>query len=1214
MSDPADLPTTALAAEDATTLRLDTDALAALAADAKTIAVTAPAQVSVNLERTGDMIGRYKLDNVLGEGGFGVVWRAEQSEPIHREVALKVIKPGMDSREIIARFEAERQALALMDHPNIAGVLDAGTTDNGRPFFVMELVKGVPITDYCDAHQLTIRQRLELFIPVCQAVQHAHQKAILHRDLKPSNILVTEVDGKPVPKVIDFGIAKALHATSEPALHATLAQTLAGMVIGTPQYMSPEQAGSMPDVDTRSDIYTLGVILYELLVGETPLSREQMKRAALDEVLRLVRESEPRRPSSKFTPATELTRTTATLRHTDSKKLGHALRGDLDWIMLKALEKDRSRRYDTANDFALDLRRHLDDEPVSAGPPSAGYRLRKLVRRNKLTFGATLAILVTLIAGVTVSTWQAMRATRAESETEAKNTVLKRQLEEAARTDRLSANDLIEQGRGPDGLAHLARAQTYKPDTVLGPDRAMLALNDWRFPLPRAVCQGHEGSVRSVQFSSDGQRIVTASDDKTARVWESTSGKLLTTLAHGDRVNSAQFSPDGLLIVTASHDKTARVWESGSGKLLATLAHGDQVNSAQFSPDGLRIVTAAGSIHLTSKDNTARVWEGASGKLLATLSHESGVHSAQFSPDGLRIVTAAGSGVTTAPKDNTARVWESGTGKLLATLGHEGSVNSAQFSPDGLRIVTAAGSLTGGMTARICESGSGKLLVTLSHANVVWSAQFSPDGLRIVTTSRDNTVRVWESASGKLLVTLSHLDLAKSAHFSPDGQRIVTTSIDNTARVWESASGELLATLGHEGSVNSAQFSSDGQRIVTASNDKTARVWGSASSKLLADLQGHQGFINSVQFSPDCQCIVTASHDKTARVWESGSGKLLATLRHADSVSSAQFSPDGERIVTASNDKTARMWESTSGKLLTTLGHKSSVNSAQFSPDGLRIVTSSHDKTARVWESGSGKLLATLAHGDQVNRAQFSPDGLRIVTAAGSRIIASKDNTARVWESANGKLLATLGHERGVNSAQFSPDGLCIVTASHDKTARVWESGSGKLLATLGHESSVNSAQFSPDGLRIVTAMSLGKAARVWESGSGKLLFTLGRESYINSAQYSSDSLRIVTNISGFSVWVWELLGTSAPPPPWFADFLRLMAQRKFNDDGELVIMPVAEVLALRVKIGSIVATERSRYAAIARCHLTPADKRPPRPGINNADTLPSKSKQQERR
>ena len=205
MSDPADLPTTALAAEDATTLRLDTDALAALAADAKTIAVTAPAQVSVNLERTGDMIGRYKLDNVLGEGGFGVVWRAEQSEPIHREVALKVIKPGMDSREIIARFEAERQALALMDHPNIAGVLDAGTTDNGRPFFVMELVKGVPITDYCDAHQLTIRQRLELFIPVCQAVQHAHQKAILHRDLKPSNILLGPDDQ---PRVTDFGLAK----------------------------------------------------------------------------------------------------------------------------------------------------------------------------------------------------------------------------------------------------------------------------------------------------------------------------------------------------------------------------------------------------------------------------------------------------------------------------------------------------------------------------------------------------------------------------------------------------------------------------------------------------------------------------------------------------------------------------------------------------------------------------------------------------------------------------------------------------------------------------------------------------------------------------------------------------------------------------------------------------------------------------------------------
>ncbi len=392
----------------------DTSGVAAFDPLAPTMIFSRPVMPVISTEKIGDSIGRYKLLAELGVGGFGIVWRAEQHEPIHREVALKVIKPGMDSREIIARFEAERQALALMDHPNIAGVLDAGATDNGRPYFVMELVKGVPITDYCDEHKLTIRQRLELFIPVCQAVQHAHQKAILHRDLKPSNILIAEMDGKAVPKVIDFGIAKALGTSAEAALQATLARTVEGMVVGTPQYMSPEQAGSGPDMDTRSDIYTLGVILYELLVGNTPLPREQLKKAAFDEVFRLIREAEPVRPSSCVIPITNLVRETSIARGTEPGKLTRALRGDLDWITLKALEKDRERRYESAAAFAQDIERHLKNEPVEAGPPSAIYRLRKLVQRNRLAFGAAAAILVLLIAGIGVSTWQAVRAIRAE--------------------------------------------------------------------------------------------------------------------------------------------------------------------------------------------------------------------------------------------------------------------------------------------------------------------------------------------------------------------------------------------------------------------------------------------------------------------------------------------------------------------------------------------------------------------------------------------------------------------------------------------------------------------------------------------------------------------------------------------------------------------------------------------------------------------------------
>ncbi len=364
------------------------------------------------VEQAGVVVGRYRLIEKLGEGGFGAVWRAEQSEPIKREVALKLIKAGMDSAEIIARFEAERQALALMEHPNIAGVLDAGTTENGRPFFVMELVRGEPITKFADARKLTVRERLELFIPVCHAVQHAHQKAILHRDLKPGNILVSEVDGKPVPKVIDFGIAKALGTGGADGhtLCAGVTLTQAGMVIGTPQYMSPEQAGAKADLDTRSDIYTLGAILYELLTGTTPLSGEQLKQAAFDEILRLIREADPKRPSSRLIPATDAVRVTSAARSTEPARLARTLRGDLDWITLKSLEKDRERRYGSAAALAADIARHLTSEPVEAGPPSALYRFRKFAKRNRLALTSAAVVVVAMVGATIVSLWQMRRA------------------------------------------------------------------------------------------------------------------------------------------------------------------------------------------------------------------------------------------------------------------------------------------------------------------------------------------------------------------------------------------------------------------------------------------------------------------------------------------------------------------------------------------------------------------------------------------------------------------------------------------------------------------------------------------------------------------------------------------------------------------------------------------------------------------------------------
>ncbi len=367
-------------------------------------------------ETAGNVIGRYKLLQAIGEGGFGSVWMAEQLEPVRRKVALKIIKLGMDSKQVVARFEAERQALARMDHPNIAKVLDGGVTDNGRPFFVMELVRGVPITEYCDAAKLPARERLELFTLVCHAVQHAHQKGIIHRDIKPSNVLVTLHDGRPVPMVIDFGIAKATSGSlTEKTLFTEFRQFL-----GTPEYMSPEQAEiSGLDVDTRADIYSLGVLLYELLTGTTPLDPGTLRSAAYDEILRMIREVEPQRPSTRVSTLGERRLVVASARATEPNGLQRLMRGDLDWIVMKALEKERTRRYESATSFADDVQRYLAHEPVVARPPSRVYKLAKFMRRNRVVVGAAALVVFALIAGSAAATIGLVRAERGRKDARA---------------------------------------------------------------------------------------------------------------------------------------------------------------------------------------------------------------------------------------------------------------------------------------------------------------------------------------------------------------------------------------------------------------------------------------------------------------------------------------------------------------------------------------------------------------------------------------------------------------------------------------------------------------------------------------------------------------------------------------------------------------------------------------------------------------------------
>ena len=440
-------------------------------------AATSGSEVSPLAEHPGTRIGPYKLLQRIGEGGGGVVYMAEQEKPVRRRVALKVIKPGMDTRSVIARFEAERQALALMDHLNIARVLDAGTTGTGRPYFVMELVRGVKLTDYCDQNNLDTPRRLELFIQICHAIQHAHQKGIIHRDIKPSNVLVTLHDGVPVPKVIDFGIAKAI----EGRLTDKTLFTAYEQIIGTPAYMSPEQAEmSGLDIDTRSDIYSLGVLLYELLTGRTPFDGKELLKSGLDQMRRTLREKEPQRPSTMLTTmqGTELT-ATALHRHAEPPKLISLLRGDLDWIVMKALEKDRTRRYETANGLAMDLRRYLSHEPVVARPPSRRYKFQKLVRRNQVVFAAIGAVTAILLMALGVSTRLFLMERKARQRAVIAEQQQDRLRQEAETREKITQATVLISQEKFDEAEKLAREITFAQPTVEG-SAVLRSLGEWR--------------------------------------------------------------------------------------------------------------------------------------------------------------------------------------------------------------------------------------------------------------------------------------------------------------------------------------------------------------------------------------------------------------------------------------------------------------------------------------------------------------------------------------------------------------------------------------------------------------------------------------------------------------------------------------------------------------------------------------------------------------
>jgi serine/threonine protein kinase/WD40 repeat protein len=1043
---------------------------------------------TAHTETPGTVIGPYKLLEQIGEGGFGVVYLAEQTHPVRRRVALKVLKPGMDSRQVIARFEAERQALALMDHPNIARVFDGGTTDGtggcGRPYFVMEMVKGVAITRYCDEHKLTPRQRLELFLPVCQAVQHAHQKGIIHRDLKPSNVLVTRHDTTPVVKVIDFGVAKALgHELTDKTLYTGITQ-----LIGTPLYMSPEQAGmSDLDVDTRSDIYSLGVLLYELLTGTTPFDKDRFQRAAYDEIRRIIREEEPPRPSTRLSdlrtatavpangdtlsPPTTLA-TVSALRQTEPEKLTRLVRGELDWIAMKCLEKDRGRRYETANALAQDVDRYLHDQPVQACPPSATYRFRKFARRNRgLLVPAGLAALA-LILGTVVSIWQAVRATDARNATN-EQLRLTQQAEDVA-TQRLYRS-LVSQahasrlsrrvGQRYEALetlaeaARMARTMNLPEEdflTLRNEAIACLALPDlkvvkewdgfpsgtWRVVfdgrLERYARTDRQGTVgvRRVaddaelyrlsgmgpgeswtKFSPDGQYLVRGRL-QLFELWKLTGPepeRLLTeaSTAVGFSLDSGQFAhakPDGAIVLT----------ELPTGRPIKTLAAGPRATAGlTFHPTRRQIAVGhAGGVQVRDLET---------GRVLAELPQpvEGGSESLAWHPDANSLAVVG--------RDRVVRIWDLASGK--ATVRLEGFKNdgiAAGYNHSGNLLATCGwdGHL------RLWDPRTGRLV----FQSPIWSDRilFSPDDRLLALANDGNSIRIRELAPDACYRTLVRgpavgVTTYFNATTRSDG-RLLAVGTVNGADLWDLQTGQYLGTIPMGSNISIAHYEPSGALLVNGrtgfyrwpirANPDANGPWPIGPPEKLP-VPGSDCIVAE---SPDGRVLAVADHTGGLVLHADRPDRPVVLEPHADAVY-ITVSPDGRLVATGShNGKNVKIWNARTGELEHVLPMEWP-SWVAFSPDGKWLGTNGGG--CRLW-AVDGWRPGPIIGGDHF---AFSPDGslLAVETGLGAIRLVNPDT---------GKEYARLEDPNQDRAGiSFTPDGSQIVTTSTNDSmgVHVWD-------------------------------------------------------------------------------------------------------------------------------------------------------------------------------
>jgi len=1072
-----------------------------------------PAMVAAVSEAPGDRIGRYKLLEKIGEGGCGVVYMAEQAEPIRRRVALKVIKLGMDTKQVVTRFEAERHALALMDHPNIARVLDGGATDTGRPFFVMELVRGIRITDYCDQNNVSTPERLDLFTQVCRAIQHAHQKGVIHRDIKPSNILVTVNDGVPTPKVIDFGIAKA---TGQQRLTEKTLFTAYQQFIGTPAYMSPEQAEmTSVDIDTRSDIYALGVLLYELLTGKTPFDAQTLMAAGLDEMLRIIREREPIRPSTRLSTmaAGELS-TTATRRRSEPPKLIHLVRGDLDWIVMKCLEKDRARRYETANGLARDVERHLKHEPVGARPPSVAYRLAKSFRRNRLVFTATGIVGLALVLGAVLSTWQAIRATNARRD----EATARGRADAAARVADSERERAEQEERKAKASELFARQEAYASDMSVA--QHALAANDlgrakrllerhrpvgksegrspksepdlrgweWRYLWRECrsdalseLCQ-HPYSVNSVAYSSDGQTLAVAGGF--VEIWDVPARKQIATLQMSGYV--VAFSR-GSLLAADSTEGTVNVWQAGTTNLVHQIQHAGKVKVLKFSRDGTRLASL-------NQEGEVTVWEVDRWTVVRQVPGPPGygAHDGalDFSPDGQALVFGHADGILHVVSLDTGAT-------ILNITAHSELITAVAWSPTAP--ILASGSGYSGGPIRLWDANSGKPIGAL-EGHTSWITRgliFSADGRRLYSASGDQTIKIWDVPRQRCLATLrGSSDEVYGLALSPDGTTLASACKDGRVAFWSALPGTkeeqprlLPSEHGKEtphyalNAAHSVAFAPDGRALAEV-REGIVRLHALPALSEMESITALGTNVNVVAYSPDGALIVSGSDDGWLRVWSCGERRLQQALtsRGPALLYGLGFSSDGLLLMAMECGGAVTVWNTRTWQRAC-MFRELETESASLSPDGRHGLTGRWTGELNWWETTTGGLLVTVTPGrpSPVSGTAFSPDSKRAASVA-------EDGTVALWDASSFACISSFkGHMLGIHSVAFSPDGRRLATGggSGREAVKLWDVATCREMLTLAGEGSIfGFVAFSPDGNWLIARSSLAGHLHIWRAPS----------------------------------------------------------------------------------------------------------------------------------